>query len=266
MSLYRQAFNLGMQRAMRYRANFFMGFFSFIFPLLIQYFLWISVFRSSSDDIVLGYSLPQILSYSVFAVITGRIVASNFIFEVNDEIKQGGLSKYLVKPMRYLPYRACCFLGEKVVAIILSLGIVLFVSFGVNFLWRGTIDYFNIVYYVISLCLSIILNFLMFYSICGMGFWTRDASGAVFIITVVGNLLSGGVFPIDIFSEEIQSVLKILPFSYTNFFPVSILCGRTEYHDIVQGMMFQIIWIVILYLVSEIVWGIGLKKYVSVGG
>jgi len=266
MKLYRQAFNLGIQKAMKYRANFYIGFLGFIFPLLIQYFLWTSVFQSSSDSIVLNYTLPQMLAYSVFAVITGRIISSSFIYEVNDEIKQGGMAKYLVRPMRYLPYRGCCFVGEKIVVMFLSLVIVLLFTLFINYTWSGTIQLIHIPYYVVSLLLAIVLNFLLFYCICGLGFWTRDASGAVFIVTVVGNLLSGGVFPLDIFSENVQKVLKFLPFSYTNYFPVSILCGRTSLYEMMQGMGLQCVWIVIMFFASVMVWKSGLEKYVSVGG
>lgn len=132
------------------------------------------MFQSSGKKIVLGYSLPEILAYSVFAVISSKIISSSFVFEINDEIKQGGLAKYLVRPMRYLPYRASCFWGEKIIAIF-SMEVIVTVAF-FNRIAPKTVLVENIILYVVYILVGIILNFLLYYCISGVGFWTRDAA------------------------------------------------------------------------------------------
>lgn len=266
MNIYKQAFSLGLQKAMRYRANFYFGMISIIFPICIQYFLWKSIFSSGKEGMYFGYTLPQMLSYAVLAILTSRIIFGGFIYEVNFEIKSGGLAKYLVRPMRYMPYQASCYLGEKFVSILLASILIVTVSIIFNSRWPNTITLPNLVLYFLVLVLAIMLNFVLYFSICGVGFWMRDASGAIFIITVVGNILSGGVFPLDIFSENIQLILKLLPFSYTNYFPVSVLCGRTVGRDICSGIMLQLLWIFIIILIQQVVWRRGAKRYTAVGG
>ena len=41
------------------------------------------------------------------------MVATGFEWEIADDIKNGGLNKYVIKPVGYLPYRIACFLGQK---------------------------------------------------------------------------------------------------------------------------------------------------------
>lgn len=133
------------------------------------------MFQSSGKKIVLGYSLPEILAYSVFAVISSKIICNSFVFKINDEIKQCGLAKYLVRPMRYLPYLASCFLGEKIIAIFFN-GSYCYCSFFFNRIAPKTVLVENIILYVVYILVGIILNFLLYYCISGVGFWTRDAA------------------------------------------------------------------------------------------
>ena len=266
MNIYKQAFSLGLQKAMRYRVNFYFGMISMVFPMCIQYFLWTSIFSSGEQETHFGYTLPQMLSYAAFAVITSRIIFGGFIYEVNSEIKSGGLAKYLVRPMRYMPYQAVCYLGEKCVSILLGSVLIVVVSILFNTGWSHTITIPNILLYFLVLVFAVILNFVIYFSICGAGFWMRDATGAIFITTVVSNIISGGVFPLDIFSEKLQLILKLFPFSYTNYFPVSVLCGRISGNDIYVGIMLQLSWILIVVLLQQIVWKQGVKRYTAVGG
>ncbi len=128
------------------------------------------------------------------------------------------------------------------------------------------ISIMNILIFFCTLMLAIILNFMIFYCISGLGFWMIDASSAIFITTLVGTIVSGGIFPLDIFSTQVQFLLKLLPFPYTSYFPVSILCNRIENSDIVRGILLQLFWIAICYIMTKFVWKIGTKKYVSIGG
>lgn len=266
MMLYKQAFSLGLQKAMRYRANFLFGMLSFIFPLSIQYFLWNSVFASSEGKEVFGYTLGQMLAYAVFAAVTSRIISTGFVSEVNMEIKQGGFAKYLVRPMHYLPYEGACVLGEKIMNIIFSSILILIVGGLIQKYYPGTVSVMGFVLYFFSMVLAIILNYVLYVCFCGVGFWMRDGSGAVFIMTFVGNIVSGGIFPLDIFGHNVQMVLRALPFCYTTYFPVSLINGTVSGAEIGKGFGLQIFWIVFMSFFTNIVWSRGVKKYTAVGG
>ncbi len=266
MMLYKQAFSLGLQKAMRYRANFFFGMLSFVFPLSIQYFLWTSVFASSDGKKVFGYTLGQMLAYAVFAAVTSRIVSTGFVSEVNMEIKQGGFAKYLVRPMHYLPYEGACVLGEKIMNIFFSSILILIISALLQCYYPGTISGTGLVLYFLSMILAILLNYVLYVCFCGAAFWMRDGSGAVFIMTFVGNIVSGGIFPLDIFSRNVQMVLRSLPFCYTTYFPVSLMNGTISGIEIGKGFLGQVFWIVVMSVLTNIVWSRGTKKYTAVGG
>jgi ABC-2 type transport system permease protein len=107
---------------------------------------------------------------------------------------------------------------------------------------------------------------MIYSSLAAISFWMTDASGIFMIFGLVANVLSGGIFPIDIFGKTLQLIFSYLPFQYTIYFPVNILGGRVTWDKILFGLGVQILWMGIMLVVSNLVWRFGLKKYVAVGG
>jgi ABC-2 type transport system permease protein len=93
-----------------------------------------------------------------------------------------------------------------------------------------------------------------------------EAIGIFIGLRVASNILSGGVFPLDIFGSGAQTFFGLLPFQYVIYFPLNIICGRLPYSEIINGVIAQIFWIIILYALSKITWYFGMKKYIAAGG
>jgi ABC-2 type transport system permease protein len=85
----------------------------------------------------------------------------------------------------------------------------------------------------------------------------------VFVITTV---LSGGLFPLDVFGEGLMALFRFMPFQYIIYFPLSIVVGNATANEIVFGVLVQVIWLVLLYGISKIVWRAGMKRYIAAGG
>mgnify|MGYP007000010321 FL=1 len=50
-----------------------------------------------------------------------KLVITGFEYQINEDIKDGGLNKYLIRPVNYCGYRFCSYLGEKMPQLILLL-------------------------------------------------------------------------------------------------------------------------------------------------
>lgn len=264
--LYRQIFKLGFKKSYEYKVNFYMGLVSTVFPLTIQYFLWSGLFENADGGMVFGYTFMQMVSYAVFAVLTTKMISPSFVYEINMEIKEGGLAKYLVRPLSFFKYHFMGYLGEKIGIILCASILIIGFWAGAGWFAGGELSVSRLLLYFASLNLGLILNFTIFYGISSMGFWMIDASGAIFITTLIGTIVSGGIFPLDIFSQGIQNALHLLPFPYTSYFSVSILCGTIGKEGIAAGLGLQLFWIAICGLLSKALWKIGMKRYIAVGG
>lgn len=113
MGMYKQVYYLGFKKSFQYRINFYLGLVSTIFPLAIQYFLWKGMYASSNHTNLFGYEFYQMLEYALFACLVSKLIQASFVYEISLDIKEGGIAKYLVKPISYFRYQFFCFAGEK---------------------------------------------------------------------------------------------------------------------------------------------------------
>lgn len=266
LAKYKKAFSLGLQSSLEYRFNFLLGFLSFIFTLTIQYFMWSGIFQSSESEYVYGYTYSQMIIYSFFAALVSKLVAGGFEYGILDDIKNGGLSKFVIKPVGYLPYRLSCYLGEKSFysVIIFVFIAILSLIFRLVFDFRALPSEYGL--FAVSIALSLLLNFFIYSTLSALAFWITEAAGLFVIAGLVINALSGGIFPLDIFGSSLQQVFRYLPFQYTIYFSVNILGGKLGMSNVLFGLGIQCLWIGIMALVMNLVWKAGLKKYVAVGG
>lgn len=263
---YRKAFEMGFQSAMEYRADFLMSLFSGGFIIIIQCFLWTAVFASSPDAEVYGYTFPEMIAYSILAGLVAKIVSTGFEWEIASDIKNGGLSKFIVQPIGYFYYRICAFFGRKVLQLGIVFVIALAALFACNVFLGLLLDWSRVLLFLPFVFLSMVINFLIYYCLSSLAFIMAEVWG-VFVAAGQGILmLSGGIFPLDVFGDKAARVLSVLPFQYIVFYPVNIVNGRLSLEQILQGALIQVVWIGLLIVAANFCWKAGMKKYVAVGG
>lgn len=263
---YKTTYVLSLQSAMEYRTDFLLSLISGGFIVAVQCFLWTAVFRSSSDTVIQGYTYSQMIVYSVLSGVVSKLVSAGFEGEIANDIKTGGLSKFIAQPISYFAYRLCSFFGGKTVqtgVILLILGVTLFWAAG---MWGMEIGFVRILLFLVSVLLGLCINFLLFYAISSMAFAVTEVWGIFIAFNQGVYLLSGAIFPLDIFGETAYKAFSYLPFPYIVFFPVNVINGHLPVHSIGNGLAVQAIWIIALAIMAKLCWTAGMRKYVAVGG
>jgi ABC-2 type transport system permease protein len=262
---YVAVFTLGMQSAMEYRADFFISLFGRCFTVIIQFFVWTAVYGSSGNELY-GYTYSQMVVYIIMAGVLSQITTTGFEWDIAFDIKNGTFSRFLVQPIGYLPYRVMDFFGYKIIHLIgvniISISILALLNIGIG-------AQFSPLYLALAILvipLSLMINCLLFYCFSALTFWMTEAIGIFIGLRVASNILSGGIFPLDIFGSGAQIFFGLLPFQYVIYFPLNIICGRLSSSEIINGVVAQTIWILILYVISKITWKLGMKKYIAAGG
>jgi ABC-2 type transport system permease protein len=263
---YYKAFELGFQFALEYRINFLISLISAAYPIFIQSFLWAAIFQSSDQPLVYGFTFRQMIAYTFMAGLVARLVRTGFEYEIMDDVKTGKYSRFLVQPLGYFPYRVCSFFGQKLpgqvmIMAILALVMLLLVSF-----WGVSFEAWRILAFLAAIVLATALNFLIFYCISAMSFWIVEIGFLFEGIRIVTVLLSGGIFPLQVFGETFNQISNWLPFKYTVNYPINVLNGMISPAGVLQGMFMQVLWIVICLGLANILWRVGSRRYVAVGG
>jgi ABC-2 type transport system permease protein len=181
-------------------------------------------------------------------------------------VKNGRFSKFLVQPVGYFPYRLASFFGAKLPNLVMIGGILIIVLVGLNALWGVSLELARLVLFPLTLALAMTLNFLIFYCISSVAFWLVEIGFLFEGVRIVIILLSGGIFPLEVFGSRFVQIMGLLPFKYTISYPITVLNGRAALSGVPAGMLIQCAWIGACLLLSRSLWRIGSKKYVAVGG
>ncbi|CAH1058979.1 ABC transporter permease [Paenibacillus pseudetheri] len=267
MKKYLLSFNMGIQNAIEYRFNFFLSLISIVFPIIIQTSIWIAAFNHSSESTLYGYNFTQMLLYTLLAALISRLVATGIEYEINEDIKNGGLNKYIIRPINYFMYKLSVFIGSKCLQyIVLSILIVIIVSGASFYTDEYELGVHKILVSVFILISSCILNFLISYIISAIAFWLTDVSYLFVVTTLLVNIVSGGIFPLEIFGNTVNRIFDFLPFKYTIYFPVNTLNGNLSGAAITSSLFIQWMWILVIYLLAKLVWRRAMTRYIAVGG
>lgn len=262
---YRCVFLMGAQQAMAYRADFFLGLASCIFPIIMQVYLWTALYKAGAAS-TNGYSYNQMILYTLLAGMTSRLVAAGFENEIARDIKDGGLNKYLVRPVPYAGYMLARFLGGKAASFGFLLLLAAGVLAGAGAVLGAGFAPGRFALYAVSLAGALGLNFALFFAIAMLGFWLTDISQLFGTISIVIMVISGGVFPLDVFGPAVAVLSVVLPFGYTTQFCVNIVSGRLTLPAIGRGLAVQVCWIAVFGLLCAVLWRRGLRRYTAVGG
>jgi ABC-2 type transport system permease protein len=265
---YAAAFSLGIRSALEYRANFLFSILGAVSPVVIQTALWTCLYDTgsgASGDALFGYSYRQMLGYVIVANLVSRLVRTGFEYDVNSDIRSGGLDRFLVKPIGYFGFRMAHFAGSKSAEGVF-LGAVLAAALAVLSAFSGaSFGAAAILGFVAALALALLLNFLIFWCVGLLGFWLTEIGFLFEAVRIVAITASGGIFPLTVFGPALGPILQALPFRYTIQFPTEVLCGRVAGADLARGLGLGALWAAALLALGQAIWAAGVKRFVAVG-
>ena len=263
---YSNIMQIALINQIQYKMDFFINIIGCFIPIVVQSFMWNAIYKSSSLDIIRGYTLKGLLEYFIISSVVLKTVEGGFEFDICDDIKNGKLDKYILQPISYIQYRFSIFFGKKILELVLTVILVVGLISYKNIIFNEYIEGLRILLFALALILAVLLNFLVFYSISLVAFWLHESWGIITASRMVISILSGGILPLTFLGNTFEYILTYLPFKYIIYFPIQIFTQIIEYRLILKGYVVQIIWIVILIYVSKIIWRKGITSYISTGG
>lgn len=265
LTKYRQAFLVGLQSNLVYRWNFAVrGFFS-LFHLAVVFILWGAAFEGTTD--IGGFDLRQTLTYFVtLLVLQFFISAFNEDYQISEEIRNGLINQFLLKPINYFLYRFSIFVAARLVSgglIFLPLLVAMpfiheYLTFPLDG-WRFGIG-------IPALLLSAVIQFSIAYAFGMLTFWFLEIQGFVILSMAVESLLGGQIFPLDLLPDWLFRVSQFLPFYYQMYFPCAIFTGRIDLGTALEGIVIQLGWVLALLALNQLLWRRGLRRHTAVGG
>jgi ABC-2 type transport system permease protein len=198
-------------------------------------------------------------------ILVGSIVLSTQAFKIAEEINYGKLSDYLIKPIDYFHYNLIRDLADKSINIFFAFFEMIFfyIIFKPVLLFPQNI--INIIWFITFLIAAVLLYYQLSISLSFIGFWSRETWAPRFLFLIIVSFLSGTYFPLNIFPNALYFMIKILPFTYLIYFPITVFLEKQTTQSIVSALVIILTWNFILYFLNKILWKKGLKIYTAEG-
>ena len=265
MTKYAQSFLVGLQSNLVYRWNFGVRSIFWFFHLVVVFILWGAAFAGNPS--IGGFSFAQTLTYFVVVfVLQFFIGAFNEDYQISEDIRNGLINQFLLKPINYSAYRLSVFAAARIVSGAFGLmALLLALPFFSHYL-ALPFEPWRIVLAVPAMLMTAIIQFSIAYFFGLLAFWFLDIQGFVILSMAVENLLGGQILPLDLLPHNVFNVIRLLPFFYQAYFPAAIITGRQGYDFAVQGLAIQAFWAFALICLTEFVWRRGLRHHTAAGG
>lgn len=249
-----------------YRMDFWLNFVgTSVVQLTIAYFLWSSIFSITQKDHIGVFSFEAIMLYYVLAPLTFKASTGILMDFMFDDIYEGGLNKYLLYPINYFRFKLMSQYAHTSYYILQL--ILIFTIYRIFFKLPSPFEFqfFHILapFFVILLCSY--LYFMMACCLEMISFWADNVWSLLVLLRIIIYLFGGMLIPLSLFPEEVQTILKLLPFSYLLSFPINIFMNQINLWEFFQGIVILLFWCFFFTKLAQMIWERGSRQYSGVG-
>ncbi len=255
-----------LRRRVAYRSDFWINFFGqTFFSLIIAYYLWSSIFKTTGKTEMNGFTMQSMIFYYLVAPLVFRIQQGLGIGFISRDIYEGSLNKYLLYPVEFFKFKLSTYLATS-----FFFATQLFVILGVYqiFFYDENIFQFhllNIIFFLLALLGSTLIYFYLSVIFESLAFWYDNVWSVGVVLRFATSFLGGALIPLTFFPIGVQSLLNMTPFPYLIHFPVAVLTKGLPATELLSSFGIMIFWICIFYAVAKLVWNKGSYSYSGVG-
>jgi len=237
------------KRSLVYRAVYFAMVIRYLVPVAIL----LTVFYTSGNPHPVAYYLLATMFFYIFTL------PMNVSYEMKDGVLFGKYVRLLILPINLKLFLLFQSIGIMLVPFLIRLAIFLglFWFFQVPLVWD-----FNALLGVFTAGIfGILIGFVSELLIGATSFVLPDNKFLLQAYQDIVELLAGGILPL----VGPLGFLSYLPLSFAVFHPIQIYYGNYDFDQIVQVFVMGFAWFVGLYVLSNYLFRLGLKKFEGVG-
>lgn len=233
--------------------------------LIVVYFLWKAIFASAGTDVVNGMTFSDTLIYLVLATALFNFMEMYTVWEIGRNIQSGKIVLDLLKPMEYRRYLFWSYSGTFVTQFF-STFLPTFII--VAIVTHGAITFgINMIFFVISVVMAVAINYSIDFLVGTICLYTESIWGINIMKQVIVLLLSGATIPIAFFPEPLKTIVYYMPFQSIYNAPLTLLLdGNPKPETVLITLGTQLIWCVVMMVVSKVFWKVSLRQITVNGG
>jgi ABC-2 type transport system permease protein len=254
-------FRIFLTDALEYRGDILLYAISSLMLPITNLLLWLAVINSNSSP---PLSQAEFVRYYLFLTIVGLWVFNWGAYFISRDIRLGRMSVWIIKPAPFIYSQAGNNISEKILKTIYLIPVLIIFGLIFEFSWPILTPLKWILFFV-SLVFAGIIAFLIDISIGLLAFWLDDSNAVRECYSILYLIFSGRILPIITLPLFLQRISFYLPFRYTLSLPLEIVLDKLTDNQLFQGLLIQILLIIISIYIYKTIWKQGIIKYSASG-
>ena len=263
MKKYLFIFKSELMSHLQYIFNTLVGFITYFIILFTFLNLWQYIY-SDSNEIINGYSMNQMIWYVIITeILWSTLSGRSLCRKISNDVKAGNIAYTMNKPYNYIIYWVFNHLGASTIRGILY--IILGMITGFIFLGSfPNLNIFSVVAILLTAILATVINILLIIFIGLFSLFIEDANPFYWLYSKL-ILIVGVLFPIEYFPKIIRPFLNFSPVYVVSYGPAKLFVDFSL-EKFISILTVQIIYVVISYLLCNLIYKKGVKRLNVNGG
>jgi ABC-2 type transport system permease protein len=260
--LYAQQFKTTFASMLQYRASLVIWMIGHVLEPLVYLIVWSTVSTTSGGSVG-DYTTRDFAAYFLVMMLVNHVTYTWIMYEYEYRVREGNLSFALLRPAH--PIHAD--IADNISSKLITLPFMLLIAFVLALIFRPTIAFapWAIAAFLPAVLLAFLLRFLIEWTLALTAFWTTRVGAVNQTYFVAMLFLSGQMAPLSLFPLPVRIAAAILPFQWMVSFPVQLFLGQLTPVQALEGILAQVVWVGIGFVLLRVVWRAGVRVYSAVG-
>ncbi|TCO51325.1 ABC-2 type transport system permease protein [Kribbella antiqua] len=258
----RGLYRAGYRSVLVYRADLLFG----IAGLVIQATLTVVVWRVLYDghDEVAGVGASTAVAYAVLAACIQSILMPWQFSSLPLRVLRGQIGVDMMRPRSLISQNLAQAAGTMVGRLpVGAAGLLTGLALG-GVKAPHTLP--DLLAWVVSMVLGIANVMIINLLVSMIAFWTVEIGGIMILYRFGSAFLSGALIPLWFMPGWLQPIISWLPFQAQIYAPLSIWFGTRHGVDLLGTLALQLGWVLVLFVLLQLVWRRAVHKVVVFGG
>ena len=246
-----------------YRFDFWLRVSSILILMYGTRWLWITLYTQRPG--AFGVTLQQMVTYGVLSMAVQNLFFTGPPYYMAQQVRSGAIDGDLLKPLDFHFHMLARSTGEMLFRIlVMALPGMLVGYFLFDLQLPATVRTGFL--FVAALLLGYLVNFHLEFILGSIALLTLEIHSIDWAFHATSRFFSGQFVPLWLFPGVLGTLANILPFRSIFSIPLSIYTGVLSAGAITQAIGFQLLWLIILLMISRWFWERVQTRIVSQGG
>lgn len=245
-----------------YRADYIAGVINAIIMIFVNISIWKAIYEE--EQAVSGVQFKMLITYVVLSFLIQCIYVMDE-YHIEIKVRSGSVGLDMLKPISFNGYIMAFNVGILVFRLVMQLAPALIVSI-VLFNMLPPFSFTMMVYFLLSMFLGYLVLYHLNLIVWLSSFWFYWTFSLVTIKDAAIMILSGALLPLWFMPQALVDFVELTPFASIYYVPISIYLGQVPHEEIVLVLVRQLVWAVVLFTLSRLIWSRAKKKLIVQGG